>query len=85
MLDIVYHALSKDLSEDALVEYSGELEVEEVFRGRGTPMRAVLTFSNGESVRFSLYDTVELSPGRYHARVLYSEHTKYLFEFENLE
>ena len=74
----------KDLDENSFIEYSGELLVEEVYRGRGSPMRVVVTFPDGKSRRYNMYDKIMLSEGSYSARILYSKHTNYLFEFEIL-
>ena len=74
----------KDIDGNAFIEYSGELWVEEVYRGRGTPMRVVITFPDGKTKQYNMYDTIQLSEGSYSARILYSKHTNHLFEFELL-
>ena len=74
----------KDMGEKSFMEYSGEVYIDKVYAGRGTPMRAVISFPDGSKKQFNVYKTVELTEGKYTARLLYSEHTHYLFEFDIL-
>ena len=74
----------KDMDEKSFMEYSGEVYIDKVYAGRGTPMRAVISFPDGSKKRFNVYKTIELTEGKYTARLLYSEHTHYLFEFDIL-
>ena len=74
----------KDRDEESFMEYSGEVYIDKVYAGRGTPMRAVIYFPDGSKRQFNLYETLELTEGTYTARLLYSEHTHYLFEFDIL-
>ena len=74
----------KDMDEKSFMEYSGEVYIDKVYVGRGTPMRAVISFPDGSKKQFNVYETIELTEGKYTARLLYSEHTHYLFEFDIL-
>ena len=74
----------KDMDEKSFMEYSGEVYIDKVYAGRGTPMRAVISFPDGSKKKFNVYETIELTEGKYTARLLYSEHTHYLFEFDIL-
>ncbi|MBP3571412.1 MAG: hypothetical protein J6M42_05575 [Clostridia bacterium] len=74
----------KDMDEKSFMEYSGEVYIDKVYAGRGTPMRAVISFPDGSKKQFNVYETIELTEGKYTARLLYSEHTHYLFEFDIL-
>ena len=74
----------KDMDEKSFMEYSGEVYIDKVYAGRGTPMRAVISFPDGSKKKFNVYETIELTEGKYTARLLYSEHTHYLFEFNIL-
>lgn len=74
----------KDMDEKSFMEYSGEVYIDKVYAGRGTPMRAVISFPDGSKKTFNVYETIELTEGKYTARLLYSEHTHYLFEFDIL-
>lgn len=74
----------KDMDEKSFMEYSGEVYIDKVYAGRGTPLRAVISFPDGSKKQFNVYETVELTEGKYTARLLYSEHTHYLFEFDIL-
>jgi hypothetical protein len=74
----------KDMDEKSFMEYSGEVYIDKVYAGRGTPMRAVISFPDGSKKQFNVYETIELTEGKYTARLLYFEHTHYLFEFDIL-
>lgn len=74
----------KDMDEKSFMEYSGEVYIDKVYAGRGTPMRAVISFPDGSKKTFNVYETIDLTEGKYTARLLYSEHTHYLFEFDIL-
>lgn len=74
----------KDMDEKSFMEYSGVVYIDKVYAGRGTPMRAVISFPDGSKKKFNVYETIELTEGKYTARLLYSEHTHYLFEFDIL-
>ena len=74
----------KDMDEKSFMEYSGKVYIDKVYAGRGTPMRAVISFPDGSKKQFNVYETIELTEGKYTARLLYSEHTHYLFEFDIL-
>ena len=72
------------MDEKSFVNYSGEVHIEKVYAGRGTPMRAIITFPDGNTKQFNLYETIQLTEGTYTVRLLYSKHTNYLFEFDVL-
>ena len=72
----------KDIDEDMLIEFSGEVIVEDVYQGRGTPIRAVFIIS-GEKIILNLYDkSTPISLGKHQVHIVYSKYTKYLFEYE---
>ena len=74
----------KDIAEESFMEYSGEVYIDKVYAGRGIPTRAVISFPDGSKKQFNVYETIELTEGKYTARLLYTEHTHYLFEFDIL-
>ena len=72
----------KDIRDQSYVEYSGELTVEDVYFSRGNGMRVIVCIENDKRMQLECYTDMQISLGTYNVKMLYSEHTKYLFEFE---